>query len=310
MAVDQPLVTDVQALKTKGYSLTDITTAFNYVTPAAVVTNPAFEFGFNLGGLAATQSAINDPSATLVDIQAHYPKAKYIRAWLTSSTASAPPASQWATTVKQAAAGYKVIAVYNLNNSPTRGAMPTPAQIAAYFNVLPSASQTGVWAFELVNECDYKTYFTGTVAQLAGLFNVAGPILHAKGYKVIGSNELYGLTWYNNAVLKAALGYVDYIGLHAYESTAAKALSDYDGLIACAKANNVGVCCTEVGLHNANTAVELPKLWTGIQQRAGIFIAFPFYSVAGNPPGNINRLFESPGVPNANNALIQPILGI
>lgn len=310
MAVDQTLITDVQLLKAKGYSQSDIDTAYDYVPPPLPpAANPGFEFGFNLGGLAVTQSAINDPSATLGDIQNHYTKAKYIRAWLTSSTASAPPSSQWATTVAQAAAGYKVIAVYNLNNSPTRGAMPTPAQIATYFNALPPASQTGVWAFELVNECDYKTYYTGTVAQLAGLFNVAGPILHAKGYKVIGSNVLYGETWYNNAVLKAALGYVDYIGKHAYDSSAASALAEYDTLIACAAANKVGVCCTEVGLHNADVAVELPKLWAGLQQRSGIFIYFPFYSVAGNPAGNINRLFESPGVANANNAIIQPILG-
>lgn len=307
--MDQVLLDDIQTWKRKGTSLQDIMDAFHWIPPAP---SPDFDMGWNVGGGWTMNGAITDAVVDITTMQRDtlpLGGLRYLRAWLTCSTAAAPPVSQWVQSLKWAAAGVKVIAVWNTQTSPLRTKAPTVDQVKAFFNGLPLPAQTGVWAFELVNEHDYSAYFSDTPAALAMIFNTAGPILRSKGYKVIGSNCLSSYGFYLDKGVKASLANVDFIGRHAYESTAVAALADYDKIKAYADQCGVGYMCTEVGLHSANWSVELPKLWAGLKQRQGTYIYFPLYNV---PPakGGPNCPYLSPGVRNTSvyDAMV-PVLG-
>lgn len=291
---------------------------FNVVAPVVVTPPPAgaFDFGWNIGGMWATNSAITDAGFSitqLVSDMAAIGPGKYVRAWQTGPIQSAPDPSQFLQTIVWAKAGLKPIAVYNTQNNSPRCMCPTTAQIESYFNALPSSDATGIWGWELVNEHDYSAYYADTYQNLTNLFTIASPILRSKGYKVIGSNCLSSVGMYQDGSLEAALkaGVVDYIGRHAYEQTASAALADHAKVKALADSYKVGYLCTEVGLKNANFAIELPKLWAGLQALGGIHIGFTLYQFSGNTTSNnfANNPFVSPGVKGPLFAAYASLLG-
>lgn len=277
-------------------------------TPVIVAPSPAFDFGWNIGGIWPTQSAINDSGFGLIQLQediANLGSGRFVRAWQTGSIQSAPADSQFTQTRFWTSLGLKPIMVYNTQNNVPRCMCPSTAQIQTYFNGLPSSSDTGIWGVELVNEHDYTAYYTDTYQNLTNLFTIAAPILRSKGYKVIGSNCLSSVGMYQDGILKTALQnkVVDYIGRHAYEQTAAAALADHAKVKALADSYGVGYLCTEVGLKNANFVTELPKLWAGLKALGGIYLGFTLYQFSGNTSANnfANNPFTSPGVQNVSN---------
>lgn len=295
------------------YGLTSATvaTASQTILVTAPVPTPlplGFDYGFNIGGSWATASAINDPNLYLPQLMtdiASLGTGRYVRAWQTGSIQTAPADSQFTQTRLWAAQGLKPVAVFNTQNNNPRCMAPTTSQLQAYFNGVPSAANTGIYAWELVNEADYTAYYADTDANLANIFAVATPILKSKGYKVIATNALSSVGYYQDSkvtsVIKSAG--VDFIGRHGYQATAVLALQDYVKVKAVADQLGVGFFCTEVGLTgNPAPFAELQKLWAGLPAIGGVYLGFTLYQVSTASSYQYQcQPYTSPGVKNAAN---------
>jgi hypothetical protein len=200
-----------------------------------------------------------------------------VRLWMEGSLLAACE-SQWTVSQAWAAAGVSVIAVLNFQNMTPRCAAPSDSQWTIYLNSIPASAATGVTYIEIGNELDYATYYTGTVAQYAHLLALAEPILHAKGYRIIMANCLYGLSWYQQLAALGAFAYVDAAGRHSYDSTAAAALANYTAAAAFVSSQGVQFLCTEVNLErvaSGQLASEITKLYAGLANIPGSYIYFP-----------------------------------
>lgn len=278
--------------------------------------SPTFQIGWNLGGLWATNSRIDDTGFNIQQLlldMAPLGNGRIIRAWGTCPLVGTIPDSQFTQTRVQAAAGLKVIYVWNTQNNG--GNIPTQAQVTAHFNSWPTAANSGVWACELVNEHDNSQYLNQTstsVAELAMLFMTAGPILKSKGYVVIGSNALSSFGYYQDGSMKPALKpqYIDYIGRHGYANTSAIAIANEAKVKAYGDGLGLGYCCTEAGLREANYVVELPKYWTAKKVMGGIHVGFTLYQISTSPTyGYQSQPYNIPNQTNAIYAAIKPVLG-
>jgi hypothetical protein len=252
----------VGSLKSVGYSLADVTSAWTGPAPSTV---SPFIFGTNPGNAPSVQG-------TVAAMQ-HFGM-KIARFWTTGPFTAPPAPSLWTGTLQYAAADIQNVAVLNFQNSAVRCKAPALADWTNYLNAIPSPANTGITYFEIGNEIDFAAYFSDTPVNYAALLQIAAPILRAKGYKIICGNVLYGLTWLNTLAGLGAMANCDYVGRHAYESNAAAALNDYQALIAFANAQGKGVFCTEVGLHGnaANLpawAAETQKLYAGVKALNG-----------------------------------------
>ena len=293
----------VGSLKSVGYSLADVTTAW---TPPIPSTDPPFAFGTNPGGAPNVQS-------TIAAMQ-HFGM-KIARFWTTGPFTSPPASSLWTLPLQYAAAGIQNVAVLNFQNSAVRCKAPALSDWTNYLNAIPAPANTGISYFEIGNEIDFTAYYNDSPANYAALLRVAAPILRAKGYKIICGNVLYGLTWLNTLAGLGAMTDCDYVGRHAYENNAAAALNDYQSLVTFAIAQGKGVFCTEVGLHgnSANLpqwAAETQKLYAGLKTlnatlntqhstlntQSAIYLQFPLYPTG--TTASPQSLFQSNGQPN------------
>jgi hypothetical protein len=272
---------------------------FGIIPAAASVTS---QIATMLGGnLTGTLDPACDPTVhpELLAAVKHF-GFSLVRLWTEGSMLS-PCAAQWAVSQAWAKAGVSVVAVLNFQNmggDKLRCTAPSDAQWTAYLNSIPPAASTGVTYFEIGNELDYAAYYTGTVTQYAHLLALADPILHAKGYKIIMANCLYGLSWYQQLAAMGAFAHVDAAGRHSYESTAAAALSDYTAAAAFVASQNVEFICTEVNLERVATgqlASEITKLYTGLQSIPGTYLYFPLQVIpsdTADPAGLLNAAYQ------------------
>lgn len=286
------------------------------VFPPNIPSLPAgFHIGWNVGGTWPTNSAITDSAYSipqLITDIAPFGSDRIVRVWQTGPITKAPDLSQFVQTQKLAAAGFKVIMVWNTENNGGKA----PADFgASYFKGMPPASQTGIWAVELVNEHDSTQYFNDTPQNLANIFKTSGPLCHALGYQVIGSNALESLGFYSNATVRNVLkGNVDYIGRHAYELNGTDAIAAHVKVKALADSLGLGYISTETGLHKPRSyPQELQVMWAGLEKLGGIYCAFTLYKIANGQP-TINDYacwpYDAPGVTNANFAAIKTGLGV
>jgi hypothetical protein len=262
----------IGSLKNVGYSLADVTTAWNPPVSSAEAVS-AFTFGVNPGAAPDVPSVIAAMN--------HFGM-KIARFWTTGLFTSPPPQSLWTGMLKYAAVGIQNVAVLNFQNSAVRCKSPAMADWTNYLNAIPTPDKTGVTYFEIGNEIDFTDYYSDSPANYATLLHAAAPILRGKGYKIICGNVLSSLTWLNTLAGLGAMANCDYIGRHAYESNAAAALSDYEALVIFAGAHGKGVFCTEVGLHGDSGnlpgwAAETQKLYTGVKALGGVYLQFPLY---------------------------------
>lgn len=309
----------LQALISQGLTQVQADSVFPPPPPPTPVPVPVpvsnMVIGFN-GGYKT--GAVNDTSTTVQDFLRDagvFGGTSYVRLWTTFDPTKPAPAagdSEYTQCLQYDNAGVKVIGVVNLQNSPGMLA-PTPSQAAAFLSTLPNAKQTGIWAFELGNEVDSKTYCKDNQGNVGNWIKSMYAGLKAKGYMVIGPNPSGGfVNLYSTYLRNGVMAFMDFAGKHAYESNAQTSLADIDGVVAWLAQNapNVKLLCSEVGLHaNANTwPAQLALLWQGLKTRTGIFIFFALYVV--NTPAGPGSPFNSPGVQNAPiyNALF-PVLG-
>ena len=211
---------------------------------------------------------------------------QYFRLWTEQPFSTPFPASYWTIPQKWAAAGVKVLAVINFQNSP-KCAAPSDADWLIKINSFPAAKDSGVWGVCLGNECDTSTYFTGTVQQLAHLMQLAYPILKSKGYVVIAPSMIQSLDPIKQLAALGALVFCDYVDFHVYEATALQALASVDAFKTyCASINKPGLI-SECGIRGsandlAGWASQITAFFTGLESRAGIYLQFPLFWLPGS----------------------------
>jgi hypothetical protein len=288
---DSTAIAVLGSLKNVGYSLADVTAAWN--PPATpTVAPPTFTFGVNLGG--------SPDLATALAAMKHFGM-KIARFWTWGPFTSLPSPSLWADPLKYAAAGIQNVAVLNFQNSAVRCKSPALNDWTNYLNAIPSPDKTGITYFEIGNEIDLNTSYSDSQANYAALLHSAAPILRSKGYKIICGNVCFGLTWLNALAALGAMPDCDYVGRHAYSGDAATALAAYQELLTFANTHGKGAFCTEVGLHSnpANLptwSAETQKLYAGVKTIGGTYLQFPLYPTGtGASP---QSLLDAKGQPN------------
>ena len=206
---------------------------------------------------------------------------QYFRLWTEQPFSTPFPSTYWKIPVKYQAAGIKVLTVINFQNSPNYAA-PSDKDWLTKINSFPAAKTAGVWGVCLGNECDSKSYYTGTVSQLAHLMQLAYPILEDKGYVVICPSSISSLAQLEDLKSLGAFEYCDYLDYHVYATTAAAALSSIDGYKAyCASVDKPGLM-SELGIRGLATntsgwSKQCQLLFAGLQSRSGIYLQFPLF---------------------------------
>lgn len=280
VAEDKTAVAVIAALTGAGYSPADIITYLSPKPPPAAV-----QFAAGLNSVGVDDPAADPKVHPEIGLTLQHFGMQYMRLWMTGLIVGTVPWSKFNITANYAAIGVKPVVVLNFQNSAVRTKAPAMADWTAYLNSIPLPSVTGVYAFEIGNEIDYATYYSGTVQEYAALLQAAYPILSAKGYKVICGNVLFNLNWYQQLKTLGAFAFCDYIGGHFYYADAAGALKAYDGLIAFAASVGKPVFCTEVGLHGSNLTVwaaEITKLYAGLKLRGGTYLYFMLFTNTSN----------------------------
>jgi hypothetical protein len=259
--------------------------AFYGVPTASPVNQIASVAGGNLIG---TVEPISNPAVhPQLGTAASYFNFKFVRLW-TEGSMLKPMIPQWASSLAWNALGISVIAVLNFQNmglqgDPLRNTAPSDAIWTAYLNSVPPKAETGVTYFEIGNELDYNAYYVGTPEQYVRLLQIAAPILHAKGYKIIMANCLFGLGIYETLKGLGAFQYVDAAGCHCYYGSASPAINGYKAGLAFMQEVGVEYICTEVSLERVATGqfpTEIVKLYKALwAMGGGAFIYFPFINI-------------------------------
>jgi hypothetical protein len=206
---------------------------------------------------------------------------EYFRLWTEEPFSTPFPSSYWKIPLKYQAAGIKVMAVINFQNSPNSAA-PSDKDWLTKINSFPNARTAGVWGVCLGNECDSKSYYTGTYSQLAHLMQLAYPILQDKGYVVIGPSAISSLALLEHLNALGALRYCDYADYHVYATTAQAALSVVDGYKSYCKSIDKPSLMSELGIRGLGTntsgwSKQCQLLFAGLQSRSGIYLQFPLF---------------------------------
>jgi hypothetical protein len=178
--------------------------------------------------------------------------------------------------------GYSAIVVLNFQNSPTRCKAVPVTEWTNYLNSIPAPEVTGITHFEIGNEIDYSAYWSDTMENYFSMIKNAYPILKAKGYQVIMANCLNNLNPYVELQPLGAFAYCDFVGRHAYQSSAVQNLACIDAVIAFGQTIGKGVICTEGGVRgSASNLVSWASLtasyYTGLKTRKGTFLQFPAF---------------------------------
>jgi len=247
-----------------------------------LVPSPAV-IGSNLAGVS---DPAGDPIGhTQLAATATRDHLQVVRLWTEGAFNVPFPANYWSVPLHWHAAGVKVVAVLNFQNSVPRCSAPSDADWILKLSSIPPPAQSGVWAFCIGNETDTAAYYTGTTAQLAHLINLAAPILHANGYYVIAPSQLNSLTQLQQLNALGALAGVDAIDRHFYSNSAAGCLAQVDPAAAYAVSIKKDLVCTEGGVRGGDAptlAAQVKILFgtTGLQSRSGTFLHFPMYLMA------------------------------
>jgi hypothetical protein len=181
--------------------------------------------------------------------------------------------------------GYSTICVLNFQNSPQRCKAVPVAEWTTYLNSIPENSVTGITHFEIGNEIDFAVYWSDTMQNYFEMVKIAYPILKSKGYQVIMANCLNNLNAYVALNSLGAFQYCDFVGRHAYQSSAVQALAAIDAVITFAATVKKGVICTEGGIRGSSTnfsawAALVKDFYTGLKSRAGAFLQFPAFTLS------------------------------
>lgn len=292
MSAVPSLASLISQLQADGYTLAQVEAAWPAATPA-----PSITFGYNEGGTWPLNGAANDAqysAQTLKNAISLY-NMKVSRSWITGSMVQNVPSNMFTMTQDLVELGIQSCCVISITNAPTPTKFPTLAQWTNYLTSFPTASASGVTYLEICNEIDYAAYMSDTMANYSAALKIADTVLHAKGYKLV-ANTLYSLAPFQYLAGQGTLNCLDYIGTHSYQQTAAPALAAYQALITFARQNNIGVFCTEVGLHTTGTQMqtEMPKLWTGIKAfNTGIWAYFPLILTPSTSPAREGAIYNA-----------------
>lgn len=247
---NQMLLNDIDILKSEGYTLQNVTDAWNYVPPT-----PKFTLGLCFGGMQ--NSNATSPQALALMKALGITRAVF---WLDGGIDQPVPAYVWPLTTALNAQGIKSILIFQGNQlRPTPFKAAGAGLISSYFSSWPEAASVGVVGVSFLDEFDSTAQYNdpGNFNTFIPMAETAATLLRAKGYEFY-LNNLYWSNetklWYSHIVSSGLIEQVDALGYHDFEATAAAVITNLPTFKAFADNLGKPLVTTQRGLHMGSVA--------------------------------------------------------